>query len=208
MDLSKLKEGTKPATKKKTNAKPLLSSNDDIASAIDLYKQGADVEKQGKELKNEVRHLITGAYIDDLFDRNEGSLTPCTGFTAQGTSVNEKISVYSHDRYAEAELQQGVETDPRGEAIVKELKKNLGPKYKECFDEVAEVTISTSDVPESQREKFLLDVISVLNNYRLANGIKKVLRFSSKFRTERHAMLTPEENKMVNEHMNLSIIIR
>ena len=208
MDLSKLKEGTKPATTKKTNSKPLLSSNKEIASAIDLYRQGADVEKQGKELKSEVRHLITGAYIDDLFDRNEGSLTPCTGFTAQGTSAAQKISVYSHDRYAAAELQQGVEADPKGEAIVRTLKKNLGPKYKECFDEVAEVMISTADVPVSQREKFLLDVIGVLNNYRLANGIKKVLRFSSKFRSERHAMLSPEENKMVNEHMNLSVIIR
>jgi len=206
IDLSELQGGGgKPPAKKKQD-KPLLNgvTND----VVDMFCQGNGIKKEGEALKKGPEGEIKEAYVDELFHRNAGLAEAAKTFQAQGSAPQDRVTVYHNAAWARVVLQDGTEIDPKGDAKLRALQDITKKKFDKCFEEHVEIKMDTSQVAKGQREEFILDMIAVLNKYKQAQTLRKILKFTPAFEASRYEILSPTQNLSVNQHMPLSIICK
>lgn len=196
--------GKKPAKKKAD--KPLL--NTVAGDTVDTYCQGKGIEAEGKQIKSGPEAMIKESYLEELFNRNAGIAEAAKTFRANGTSNQDRVTVYHTTSWARCILQDGTELLPEGSAKQRSLKDTTKGKYDKCFEEHVEIKMDTGEIPSALREEFILDMIAVLNKYHQAHNLRKILKFTPAFEAGRYEILTPKQNLEVNQHMPVSVVVR
>tara|TARA_Y100000004_G_scaffold28994_1_gene29875 strand:- start:37176 stop:37799 length:624 start_codon:yes stop_codon:yes gene_type:complete len=206
IDLSDLQGGGGKKPAKKKQDKPLLSNVS--ADTVDMFCQGNGVKKEGEALKAGPEAEIKEAYIHDLFHRNAGLAEAAKTFQARGSAPQDSVTVYHNAAWAKVVLQDGTEIDPKGEAKLRALQDITDKKFDKCFEEHVEIKMDTSQVAKGQRDEFIMDMIAVLNKYKQAHTLRKILKFTPGFEASRYEILNPSQNLQVQQHMPLSIICK